>query len=165
MARFQDRLERASSTAFQRMSSRDHYLVVLNAPDYYFCKMLREVHWAAGHQNTAPHLCLVGHRGPLEITTIDPHGIEVRTTGLLERPFSRLYRSADRPMQPGDTLRLHRAQIRVLEVDADGQPTRILFRLAWPLGSPAMPFVVWKAGEYVAFDPPPVGESVVVDSR
>ena len=50
--------------------------------------------------------------------------------------------------------------VAVREVSAAAGPTVVRFTFAEPLESPRLRWLAWKAGHYVPFAPPPIGETV-----
>jgi hypothetical protein len=164
MADYHAELVRASDSAYGVVRSPDEILVAVNAPDFYFCKMLREVRWTRIDPGAVSIQCLAGTLAPTRVMRLDPNAIEVTPAfGFLERPFNRTYRSPRHPMKPGDSVFVGSAQIVVTAVDARGAPTSATFRFVYPLESEKLRFVAWRDGVYVPFVPPAIGQSVVLD--
>jgi hypothetical protein len=154
---------RASDSAYAAIRAPDELLIVMNAPDYYFCKMLRELRWTRGHADAVPLLCVAGTLAPTEVTSLDPNAFEVRPAhGFLDRPFNRTYRGRTHPMRQGESVFTGSAQIVVTAVSDDGAPEAASFRFVYPLESDKLRFVAWKAGSYAPFSPPLPGQSVVL---
>lgn len=163
MAELHAAVTRASDSAYAQVSSEKQRLVVVNAPDFYFCKLLRETRWTRPAP-AAPILCLAGSLGELRLTRVDPNALRVELRGsFLDRPFNRLYRDAEHPTSPGQKWFTGVAGVEIEAVDARGAPTRVLFRFLAPLEDPRWVFVRFEAGRYVPFAPPPAGESVTLD--
>jgi hypothetical protein len=159
MARMDADVRRASDSAYQAITAMDQRLVVVNAPDYYFCKLLQDVRWTRGLP-AVPMTCMVGSLQTATLERIDPNALRVRVpAGFLERPFDRLYRDRYHPMHVGQKVFVGTASIEVTAVDAQGAPTEAVFRFMWPIGSRQLRFVVFQGGRYVPFSPPKVGQS------
>lgn len=162
MAELSADMERASSSAYGGLHAFDERLVVLNAPDFYFCKMLREIRWT--RWLPAPGITCIAGSVRVTLTRLDPNAISVEVhPDFLDRPFNRLFRAESRPMRVGDTVWLATSVARVEAVDAEGAPTRATFRFIWPLESPKLRFVRLSQGNYVAVSPPAVGQTLVLD--
>lgn len=154
---------RASDSAYAQVRAKDERLIAVNSPDYYFCKMLRELRWTRGHPDAPPLLCLAGTLAPVRVTRLDPNALEVRPQrGFLDAPFNRTYRSRSQPMSVGESVFVGTAQVVVTAVDDGGAPTAAQFRFIYPLESDKLRFVVWDGGEYRAWTPPPPGAAVVI---
>ncbi len=162
MARLDADVRRASDSAYEALSGKDQSLVVLNAPDYYFCKLLQDVRWSR-RLRAVPMTCLIGSLTKATVERIDPNALRIRVpAGFLSRPFDRLYRDRRHPMRVGQKVFVGTASVEVTAVDADGAPIEAVFRFMWPIGSRQLRFVVFDGGRYVQFDPPDPGQSVQV---
>lgn len=65
-------------------------------------------------------------------------------------------------MAVGRPVPLSRMTIQVTAVTQDGRPAEATFRFAVPLEDPSLRWVVWQNGGFVPFNPPRVGQKVVV---
>jgi hypothetical protein len=72
-----------------------------------------------------------------------------------------LYRDAT-PMSIGERIAYGGATIEVTEVTDDGRPIDVRVHFSVDLEDPSLRWLQWKHGVYVPFEPPAVGESVVL---
>jgi hypothetical protein len=165
MAELHAAVTRASDTAYAHVRSEKQRLVVVDAPDFYFCKLMRETRWTRPAP-AAPILCLAGSVGTMRVTRVDPNALRVQLPGgFLDRPFNRLYRDSLHPTAPGDKWFTGVAGVEIEAVNALGAPTRVLFRFLAALEDARLVFVRFEGGAYVPFTPPAVGESVTLGPR
>lgn len=154
---------RAASSAFAPITRSDERLVVVNAPDYYFCSLLRLMRLHAAGHPVPPSICLAGTRERVELRRVDEQAVSLRTPkGFLSEPFDRIYRSPSEPMPVGSSVFVGSAEASVDAVDARGVPTAATFRFIWPLDSPKLHFVEYRDGEYREISAPKPGEVRVV---
>ncbi len=162
MAQLHANVSRASASAYALVQSERKRLIVLNAPDFYFCKLLREVRWTQPAP-AAPILCLSGSLDAMEVTRVDPNALRLSLPGgFLDRPFNRLYRDERHPTRVGDKWFTGVAGVEIEQTDARGAPRQVLFRFLSPLESDKFVFVQWRGGQYVPFTPPAPGASITV---
>ena len=102
------------------------------------------------------------------LATNEVHRIDARTLaitpeqGFLARDGERLFRSLDRPFEPGETIRTEDFEVTVTTVTEDGRPAAARFQFDLPLEDPTLRWLHWKQGELQAFPLPAVGETVTV---
>ncbi len=166
MQRMHNDLLRASDSAFEHVTTHHKRLIVVNAPDYYFCKMIYELRWTQGLPDKRNILCLVGSLYPATIERFQPFSLRVRPhRHFLERPFNQLYRGRNDPLKRGDNLSLGDVLVAVSEVTPNGVPREAIFSFSGTPDNKIFHFVEWKNGKLVPFEVPPVGSSVVVGGK
>lgn len=162
MARMDAAVRRASDSAYASVTGLGERLVVVNSPDFYFCKLLEDLRWSRGLP-AVPMTCLAGTLGPMTVERIDPNALSLTVpASFLDRPFDRLYRDRHHPMQVGDKVFVGTALVEITQVDERGAPTQAVFRFMWPIGSKVLRFVVFDGGRYVPFTPPDVGQELTL---
>ncbi len=77
--------------------------------------------------------------------------------------LDRLYRDAS-AMNVGDRIRYGGATVEVTAVTSDGRPSDVSFHFDVRLEDPSLRWLQWKDGAYAPFDPPEVGETVILPS-
>jgi len=163
MARYHSVLARSARSAYETVHARDERLVVLNAPNYYYCSLFRLLRLFADEADAPPMTCLLGTLDRAELTRVDDNTFELRTShGYLSEPFDLLYRSRNEPMRVGQTVFVGTAQAEVTAVDARGTPTRATFRFIWPLDSGKLHFVEYRDGVYREIEAPKAGRAVFI---
>lgn len=91
----------------------------------------------------------------------DAHTLVIRSEDRpFLRKFNRLLRSERHPMSLGERVELTGLMIEVTDLTEDGWPAEASFRFAVPLEDPSLRWLQWKAGVFVPFTPPAVGERV-----
>ncbi len=78
--------------------------------------------------------------------------------------FNRIYRDPARPMPASKFYSFDTFQIRVLEVNAAGEPLRAKFRFRWPLQNRRMVWAAWHNGRYERLKLPEVGQSTWIET-
>ncbi len=73
--------------------------------------------------------------------------------------FEWLFRDEDEPF-PTEPLVRDDVTITILERTDDGRPVAVAFAFARPLDDPSWRWLRWHEADFVAFEPPPVGERV-----
>jgi hypothetical protein len=81
---------------------------------------------------------------------------------LLGSEWEALFRSPDRPMQAGDTVRQQGGLEVSVQAVADGRPTRVLFRFPIRIEGSEFRLLVWRGGRPAALPVPAVGDSVLL---
>lgn len=163
MTGYHARAMRAANTAYGELTAGDARLVVLDAPDYYFCSLLRLLRVHAAGVSAPPSVCVAGTLDGIELSRVDDNTLEIRAAkGFLAEPFDRIYRSHREPMRPGESVYFGSAEATVTEVDARGAPLAARFRFMWPLDSDKLRFVTYASGAYRAVAPPGPGETLTL---
>jgi hypothetical protein len=142
-------------------SVKDQDVVIVNAPNEWlagFLPILRALHGEPGPRHTrilAPALCTLSVRRP------DAHTLVIRPDkGFMCGLIDRSLRDRDYPMSVGERVELTGLTIEVTAVTADGRPAEARFRFAVPLDDPSLRWLQWKAGVFVPFTPPAIGQTV-----
>ncbi|MBX3127586.1 MAG: hypothetical protein KF718_12760 [Polyangiaceae bacterium] len=157
MARLHADVERASDAAYGALPERATVLVLVTAPDLYFCRLLRDLRYTRGLP-ARPLLCLTGTLGPLELERVDPNALRVRVpAGYLDRPFNQLYRDRHHPLRVGDSLFTGTASVTVEATTPEGGPTVVLFRFLTPLEDERLAWMHFGESGPVRWTPPAVG--------
>jgi hypothetical protein len=159
MMRYHSILERSARSAYETVHARDERLVVLNAPNYYYCSLFRLLRLYADEVEAPPMTCLLGSLDRARLTRVDGNTLELTTShGYLSEPFDLLYRSRNEPMRVGQTVFVGTAQAEVTAVDARGTPVSATFRFIWPLDSEKLRLVEYHDGVYRQIAAPKAGE-------
>jgi len=74
-----------------------------------------------------------------------------------------LYRD-NTPMKIGDRVAYGSARVEVTEVTLDGRPAEVSFQFEVDLEDPDFRWIQWHEGVYVPFEPPAIGETVILPS-
>jgi hypothetical protein len=97
----------------------------------------------------------------VSISRQDAYTLVVRPEdSFLSSVGSRLLRDENHPMSPGERVELTGLSVEVTAVTADGRPAEARFWFAVPLEDPSLRWLQWKAGVFVPFVPPAVGQGV-----
>lgn len=100
---------------------------------------------------------------PVVVSRPDAHTLVIRPMGsFMSSAGSRLLRGEAHPMSVGDRVELSGLTIEVTAVTEDGRPAQAAFRFAVPLEDPSLRWLQWRAGNFVPFTPPAVGNSVEI---
>ncbi len=96
----------------------------------------------------------------LEVTRVGPQALEVFAAAGFQATLSeRMTRGADNPLRTGDVVELSDLTITITSTRG-GRADRARFDFAGPLNSPELVWLVWEDRGFVAFTPPPIGETV-----
>jgi hypothetical protein len=156
-------LDLAASTVLEDTRGRE--VVVIFAPDYVVGLYLpgiiafREGEYPTGWRtlSIAPYDHVL--RRPEERTL----ELEVGAGGVMLRSvFGMLYRSAQRPLRPGDVLDRGLIRAEILAANAAG-PTRVAFRFDRDLTDPSLVLLTWRDGELQEALLPDVGQELVIE--
>lgn len=141
-------------------------LVFVDIPDVLYG--FYTIPWLAAHHRPAPRAMLELSVGtiPIQIQRTSDRVLEFRSaSGLLGGGFSTLNRSVDEPFSVGETVHLDDVSIEITALAPSGQPSVIRITFAAPLEDPRYRFVAWEARGWVAWSPPPVGQSTARPAR
>jgi hypothetical protein len=134
-------------------------LVVINAPApmFTFYCMLHYEH--EGLPSPRAVRTLAPGLWPVTVNRTDERTIEVEADylGLLDG----LFRNEQNPLNAGDTIELERMTATVLDVEG-GRPRKVAFRFGTSLEDESLRWLRFRAGEFVPWTPPAVGETVVL---
>ena len=90
--------------------------------------------------------------------------LEIVNGQMMTGTFERLFRSAPRPLRPGDAQDLAGLVVTVLDV-ADQGPTRIRLEFAEPPESDVYQIIAFQDRAFRRLIPPPIAESVTIPFR
>lgn len=137
-------------------------LVIVNAPDYLiYVVHIPVLKLYAGRPFSPRMRALAPTPVPLAIRRVDPRTLDIRMDGgLFASPLAGLFRDGRTPMRAGERIELSDLTVTVLEADATGDVLAARFEFGVPLEDRSLRWVRWNDGGYVAFVPPPVGETV-----
>jgi hypothetical protein len=95
----------------------------------------------------------------VEVRRTDPRSLELEVAGgYLAGAIERIVRDPARvPFHPGETLKLSRMRVSVLEVNGGGSPTRVRFDFDDALERLPIDWLIWSDRRPYAWHPPPVG--------
>ncbi len=159
MSRYHDRVVAGVSGAYASVISADELVIALNAPDYYYCSLLRPLRRHVERGPAPPVVCLAAGPGKVEVERVDDNALALRVPGgYLEHPFNRLFRGRSQPFRAGESVYTGPLEALVTEVSERGEPLAVTFRFNWPLGSEKLRFVGWDGARFVPFAPPRAGE-------
>ena len=154
--------------------------IVLHPPCIYFPGLAEVIHALEGQPTPARIFTLASSIYPLSVQRTDAYTLVVRPEGgFLMRPGSGppgrrlpkispligwqiidwIYRNADEPFPSHPFLR-DGIRLEILGQTDDARPAAVSFRFPSPLEDPRWRWIRWQEGAFVAFQPPPVGESV-----
>jgi hypothetical protein len=101
--------------------------------------------------------------GPVVLSRSGPDLLSVHDSGgMLREPVSWLFHGLQHPFSPGTRIALDAVAFEVVAVTPGGRPTTVLCRFDRPLEDSESVWLIWRAGRYLPFEPPKVGERVVV---
>jgi hypothetical protein len=81
--------------------------------------------------------------------------------GYFHQMLDRLYRD-DTPFQVGDRIAYGVATVEMIQVTDDDRPGAVSFHFAVELDDPSLRWLQWREGVYIPFEPPAVGETVIL---
>lgn len=108
--------------------------------------------------------------GP-SLADIEVHRLDERTlrihapAGFTRATFDELFRSPTVPLAVGEQIHLTGLTITVERLTSDQRPLDVRFEWDRPLEDPSLRWLQWDHGRFVAFVPPPVGQTVSVHGR
>jgi hypothetical protein len=165
MFHYDREIAEAGETAFSHVAKAPgDALIVVNGQNYYFVGMTALTRLSRGQQTIRRMLTLAGTLDDVTLRRIDPFRIEVTPKdGFYSRVFNRIFRGRDDRFERGATVDLRGVTVTVTEVNQWGEPVRAVFDFQFALENACYTWITWKNGHYVAFTPPPIGMTVVVN--
>lgn len=142
---------------------RERDLVVVNPPAS-FGLLHTPLIWAAEGGPMPRHFRVLTSScaGPVEVRRIDTNTLGVcPQPGYLWMKLDRLW-PGRQTFPVGRQIKLTGMTAEILSTTADGRPAEVAFRFDVPLEDQSLRWLQWRAGEFVPFIPPPVGESRVL---
>lgn len=138
-------------------------LVIVNAPSTMHAHYLAIMNPLAGRP-TPKHTRVLSPAVPsVRIRRVDEYSLRVRPgRGYLNFPLDKLFRDAHHPLAVGERVKLAGMTVEVTELTADNRPAEALFRFDVPLDDPSLRWLSYKQREFVPFQPPPVGEAIIL---
>lgn len=139
-------------------------LVVVNPPVSIFF-MASPLKWAAENSPVPRRLRVLTSSlfCDVSVTRTGAKTLLVRPeAGYLAFEYDRLFRSDRHPLRLGDVVRLPGMEARVVSLLPDGRPGHVAFTFEERLEHPSLLWKQWSAGRFVAFEPPAVGETVLL---
>jgi hypothetical protein len=101
--------------------------------------------------------------GDVSVTRLDDVTLRLRPSdGFFGSEVSQVYRGQSQPFHSGDEVALSNMTARVTEVTDGGRPQTVEFRFSAPLESGEWLWMRGSGGGLVGWNPPKVGETVVV---
>jgi hypothetical protein len=136
-------------------------VIIVNAPSAVcavFLPVLREVEGGYIPRRTRP---LATGADGVTIHRRDERTVILRPgRGYLAWFFDQLGRGPQFPMSVGEWVELTGMTAEVLSLTDDKRPADVAFHFTVPLEDPSLRWLQWKDGAFVAFTPPPVGQTV-----
>jgi hypothetical protein len=141
-------------------------VVLLNAPSElqgYFQQFIRR---RRGLPPLASLDLLYAGSQPVEVLRSGERSLELSVArGYLAATLERLVRDPEQaPFQRDDVVQLPRLRATVLEVGANGAPTRVRFDFPAPLERCRLDFMVWEGRKPRAWSPPPLHARVQLEA-
>lgn len=136
--------------------------VILSAPSFFSTGYIPLVRRVAGLPAPARVRYLGAGPVALLVRRSAARTLEVRPAGGYLTSFDPVFRDPAHRLALGEVVALPDLRITVIELTADGRPAAVAFTFAQPLDDPGLRWVQWRAGRYVPFVVPPVGESVAL---
>ncbi len=156
------------------------HAIVIHPPSAYITGLMEVMHALEGRPIPANSFTLASSLYPLRIERTDAHTLVVRPEGgFLLRPgtgprgrplppflaprlwqtIDWMYRDANEPF-PSQPFVRNGIRIEILERTDDARPATVSFRFPSPLEDSHWRWVQWTPDGFVAFQPPPIGQSV-----
>lgn len=133
-------------------------LVIVNAPVFFYAQMIPTVLLHEGRTIPRRLRILAPGEGAARITRTDDQSLLIsRQEGWMDSPFDDVYRDVRSPMKAGERIGLGDPVIDILSTTNDGRPDAVHFTFSRPLSDSLFEWKQWKNGEYVPYNPPPVG--------
>ncbi|HEX7480121.1 MAG TPA: hypothetical protein VF331_20145 [Polyangiales bacterium] len=154
-------LSRAPDTIGDEIAGSD--AIFMTAPDYFAVKLV-QLSRRVQKQSLPRHWrALSFGEQAVTVRRTDERTLELDYDGgILQTPFTELYRDRRLPMRVGERIELEGLSIEVLQLTSDGRPSSARFRFTQPLDAPSFRFYAWIDGRFVPFTPPPVGQRRVL---
>ena len=142
-----------------RHSAQGGDLVVLNAPEFFYVKLIPMLNGLAGEQGPERLRALSFGAVPVTVHRLDDRTLGLRFEGgLMREPLLQLYRDPTRPLPVGTRIELRGLSIEVTENMADGHLLAAHFRFDRPLEDPVLQFVHWDGEGFAPYQPPRLGQ-------
>jgi hypothetical protein len=142
----------------------EQQLVVLNPPDYVYL-VSAITPFKILHGESAPRQLRTMATGAadMNIERVGERTLEVSLTrGLFPTTFSRYYRSASQPLLQGETVSLEGMTVTVMQLNEQGDPAVIRYRLDVPLEHRSLRWVRFRDGQYEPWPVIAVGGSEMI---
>lgn len=137
-------------------------LVILTAPSFFSTGYIPLVRQAMGLPAPAQVRYLGAGPVALEVRRSDTRTLEVRPAGGYLTGFDLVFRDPAHGPALDEVIELPDLRVTVVELAADGRPAAVAFTFAQSLDDPALRWLQWRAGRYLPFVVPSVGESVTL---
>jgi hypothetical protein len=142
---------------------RSRTLVVVNTPDFSlsFYLLMRRAALREPLPGFIRFLSITA--GEITVEREDERTLILRfKEGLFAQPMERMFRGRRRPFEVGDTYPLTGFVARIAEITEDGRPVAVQFQFTVPLEDDSLRWVSWEGVGFEPFEPPRVGESVIL---
>lgn len=138
-------------------------LIIVNAPNAFYAQYTLVVRAFDSKPMPQSMLLLAPGITSLTLERSSPYALTVEAQdGWLRSPFDVVYRAPSERVPQGYRVELSDVEIQVVAVTEDGRPTRVHFTFSRALEDETYRWVRYQPGRYVPFEPPPVGQSVVL---
>jgi hypothetical protein len=159
-------IERADSGVPRDPSVRDKTVLIVNAPFDALVSYVQVARAAAGVPRPAHLQWLSTASSQLTIARIDEQTLRIQPAhGYLWTSPEQHYRGDVRAFSVGTEVRLRAFTARIAELTADGRPSAVDFILTEPMRSPSLALKQFSGGELVAFEPPAIGEQIMLPAQ
>jgi hypothetical protein len=153
---FTGTIQRGVESAIAVSAQRD--LVVMNAPEYFYVKLIPVQNALAGRAGPRRLRALSFGAVPLSVTREDLHTLHLRFEGgLLAEPLLELYRAAEDTLPVGSRVALDGLSIEVTGHTPDGRIASARFVFDAVLEDPRFAFVAWNGERFAPYRPPANG--------
>lgn len=167
---FQNQAARRMEVASNSISEEhleSNTLILVNPPDSIYTVLSIPMMRANEGKTQPQRLRALAHGGSnITVTRLSDRELRLDLQpGLFPDPFSRYFRSQSSTLRPGDEVLLEDLTVTVEAIVPRTGPSRIRFAFEQPLDQEKMLWKVWNGTEYVSWTPPPVGESLRLESQ
>lgn len=146
-------------------SARGKDLCIVNAPFPAFTSHVLLRQQLEGRPTPKRLRVLAPALAPVRVHRADDRTLVVTPAkGFGDHILGRLFRTEDRPMKPGDRVRLQGLTIEVTRARSDGMPAEAIFRFDVPLEDDSLYWLRWKDWRLVPWTPPRVSETVELEA-
>jgi hypothetical protein len=154
---------RADESIAHGAEAAEKTVVLLNPPFAPFAVYF--LPFRAAHGVTLPEhfRWLATGESELTIERLDARTLKITpATGFLSTSSQRMFRRAERGFKLGETVKLSDVTFQVTRLTRDGRPAEVTARFQQELESGSIQWLQWGKHEYVPFDLPALGRSVVI---
>ena len=143
------------------VSIKDAKLLFLNAPEYFYVKLIPALRALEGHPPPVAIHALSFGPVATKVTRSDERTLDVSYAGgILQDLTSQLYRRRDLPMRVGERFDYAGVEVEVLGIEPDGRANRVRFRFDTSLDEPSVRCLRWDVDRFAQIAVPSVGATL-----